>query len=112
MSRMTLFAVLLLFLSAVVAVTPPGLCSCWLIADVEQVHAHPAGDEDHPHSHDYLFELFNTHLPATPPSVAAAAAVIAQLIGAALRLVLPRQVALGAARWSGSVELPPPRLVA
>ncbi len=60
----------LAFMAAYLSLAQPGICPCWLIKDVHDIHPHPAGHADVPHSHDYLFEMFAS-APAVAPSLPA-----------------------------------------
>jgi hypothetical protein len=112
MRRLKLPVLIVALLGLVVAVTPPGLCPCWLLVEVERVHVHPAGDGAERHSHDYLFELFNSHAPAYPPYVISAAALIALLLASALYYRPPRWGMFSRHGWRGDPDVPPPRVAA
>lgn len=109
MMRLKLSVIGLALLGVLVTLTPPGLCPCWLLAQVERTHVHPAGDEHQSHSHDYLFDLFNTHSPVSAPKVNSAATVLAGLVAAVLQRVRPAPEYLGTAIWRAEAEVPPPR---
>jgi hypothetical protein len=53
----------------------PGICPCWLLKDVRDIHPHPAGHAEMPHSHLYLFQMFDSapaiapQLPVVSPAV-------------------------------------------
>jgi hypothetical protein len=100
----------ILFLIGLTAWTPPGLCPCWLIAEIERYHPHPAGDPERQHAHDYLFEIFQ----AENPAIAALSFLPAQAFLLLLALgSLWRRV--GSQRllnvsWEPSPSTPPPRL--
>jgi hypothetical protein len=68
--RMTLPARTLLFafMAGFMSLAQPGICPCWLLNDVHDIHPHPAGHPEIPHSHDYLFAMFAS-APALPPSL-------------------------------------------
>jgi hypothetical protein len=63
------------FMAGYLCLAQPGICPCWLLKDVHDIHPHPAGHPEQPHSHDYLFEMFASApalapgLPLEPPSV-------------------------------------------
>jgi len=104
--------ILLAFLAGLIAVAPPGLCPCWLIADVRTYHPHPDGQPDRPHTHDYLFELFHAQpvaaLPGPPITIGD---LMLALIGAGVWRHLSHR-AWPAQGWATPPPTPPPRLAA
>lgn len=93
---------------ALVALAPPGLCPCWLIADVRHIHPHPSGEPDRPHPHDYLFEMFQTQPAHTSEPPLHPTALIEHLkdrsvwqaVGDYARVI---------SGWSAAPPTPPPR---
>ncbi len=110
MSRPVL--ILLALLVGLTAFAQPGLCPCWLMADVQIYHPHPDGNPDRDHGHDYLDDLFSAGLAA----VATLSLIPAQTLIALLTTgILWRPIADNstfAHGWTPSLEPPPPRLSA
>jgi len=108
MSRSTL--ALLIFLVSFTALAQPGLCPCWLFADVGKYHPHPDGHPGRPHSHAYLFELYNSQTVASTPSLPtpARALILALALGALWLYVAHTTVAI--LGWAAHPPIPPPRL--
>ncbi len=86
----------------------PGLPSCWLERKACEVHPHPDGHPERPHSHEYLFTDMQ----------AAGAAIPQQLIPANLLLRLLQSIAISIhlhqptfseQAWIALAEPPPPR---
>ena len=104
--------ILLVFLASLIAVAPPGLCPCWLIADVRTYHPHPNGRPERPHPHNYLFELFHSQTAAASPEpLIAIRDLVLALIGTGVWRRLSRQ-ARPAHGWVMPPPTPPPRLTA
>jgi hypothetical protein len=101
--------VLLAAALAVVALAPPGLCSCWLLPNVAETHPHPDGKPYLPHSHDYLHELFHSQTAAVVPLSNAPAAVLMLLIALSGRWFVLGSVAASGNGWQPDVLAPPPR---
>ena len=105
----------LLFLALLIGLTAfaqPGLCPCWLMADVEIYHPHPDGNPDGDHGHDYLDDLFSAGLAAVATlSLVPAHALIALLTAVQLWQPITHNSTF-ASGWTPSLEPPPPRLSA
>jgi hypothetical protein len=103
--------VAVVLLAPYIAFTPPGLCPCWLMMEPGQFHPHPSGRPDHPHTHDYLFDLFQSQTAtATPLALLPAGLLIALQAASGLRRPLPDVVHDGAS-WTPLPPRPPPRLL-
>jgi hypothetical protein len=108
MSRLMLAP--LIFIIALTAFAPPGLCPCWLYAHVEDYHPHSPFQAAHPHSHTYLHEIYQTHLAADVPATLIPAALFVLLLAALLqwrRVAHPDSAGAG---WNLPTDAPPPRL--
>ena len=74
-ASLTARAILFVFLAGYLSLAQPGICPCWLLKDVHDLHPHPAGHPELPHTHDYLFGMFAsapalaTNIPVETPSV-------------------------------------------
>ncbi len=100
---------LLIFIIALTAFAPPGLCPCWLLAHVEEFHPHSPSQAQRPHSHDYLFEIYQAHSAADMPATLMPAALFVLLLaglGHWRTLFHHEQAALA---WNLPVASPPPR---
>jgi hypothetical protein len=107
-SRVFLVAILV-FLASLTAFAQPGLCPCWLIEDVGEVHPHFDRHPERPHAHNYLFEMFpaGTAVLAEPGLLPAASLIL--LLGLAA-LWQPRHDATIFSRARAPLPLtPPPR---
>lgn len=101
---------LLIVMAGYMSLAQPGLCSCWLIAEVKDIHPHPDGQPDRPHDHRYLFEIFQAqNIAIANIYVVAVAVLIASLAGASLWHQMLDQ-APGGNGWSSPPDIPPPRL--
>jgi hypothetical protein len=102
-------AATLVFLAGLTAFAQPGFCPCWLLADVHDIHPHPAGHPQRPHSHGYLFELFMSGVPAVaePALVPAATLILALALAAGWRIV--GALELFPQPWVPPPQTPPPR---
>lgn len=99
-----------LFVAVVTAFAQPGLCPCWLLPDVTVHHPHLDGHPERPHSHGYLFDLFQTHtVAAAPLTLLSAGHFIALLASAGLWRPL-HNLSLYICEWSFSPPSPPPRM--
>ncbi len=105
-----LFLAVALFLAGFMALAQPGLCPCWLMADVAANHPHPDGHPERPHSHDYLFEMFASGLAAPPPrAVIPARLFVAHLASQGLLRLTAIEGLAPAIGWQAALEPPPPR---
>lgn len=98
-----------IWLAFYTALAQPGLCACWLIADVKNVHFHPPGLDPHkPHAHDYLFELYRVVPASVAPHLESARELIQRLAAHSLWRPITggRVLAHG---WRSIPEPPPPR---
>jgi hypothetical protein len=98
---------------ALLALAQPGLCGCWLVADVTGWHPHPAGMAQQPHDHGYLNDLFTAEAAAAGP-IAALPVALWMLHAAARTLVRLRRAEahLAVSGWQPRLDPPPPRLLA
>ena len=110
MRRLTL--ALPLFLAGYLTLAQPGLCPCWLMADVLKYHPHPFTHPERPHPHGYLFEIFNAESAAVaPPLPLPARTLILALALSGLWLWIGSHTAI-VANWMAPPPTPPPRLAA
>ncbi len=102
-------AAILVCLAGLMALAQPGICPCWLLADVEHLHPHPAGHPERPHSHGYLSDLFMSGMPAVaePTLVPAATLILALALAARWRTVSELSPAYWV--WAASPRRLPPR---
>jgi hypothetical protein len=103
---------LLAGLLALTVLAQPGLCPCWLIANVEDIHPHRAGNASRPHDHEYLFEMF----PSQPAAVLDLAPnpvgrLIEHLLNSSMWQASGKND-VRALAWSHAPPTPPPRLSA
>ena len=104
-----LLLALLILVVALTAFAPPGLCPCWLFVEVEAFHPHAPDQAAHPHSHNYLFEVYQGQTAAVMPPALLPAALLLVLLSGLLRWRrLPHQDANGAG-WNFPSDVPPPR---
>jgi hypothetical protein len=108
MRRLTLAALLLVIGLTVLA--PPGLCPCWLLADVREIHPHPFLRPELPHPHNYLFELFQADSPAVAPVIPSPAYVLLALLGLSALWRPVMHQPLTAKGWAAPPPVPPPRV--
>ncbi len=110
MSRPTI--ALLILLISLTAFAQPGLCPCWLMADVQTRHPHLGGDPGGDHGHDYLNDLFSAGLAAVATfSLIPARTLIALLATGNLWRPIADHSSF-AHGWTPTLEPPPPRLSA
>jgi hypothetical protein len=109
-ARCSLTAAGLVFLAALTSLAQPGLCPCWLVADLEEFHPHPGGDDqaEFPHSHAYLHEIFQAQPAGMAPALVTARAFVAELTARTLWQRLLEGHAWSAG-WGDRPEHPPPR---
>jgi hypothetical protein len=107
MPRMML--AVLITVIALTALAPFGLCPCWLYLHVEQFHPHSPGQAAHPHSHDYLHEIYQSQAAAAIPAAVLPAAVFVLLLAGLPRWRPLPQLAPRGAGWNSPVDAPPPR---
>jgi len=110
MRRLTL--ALLLFLAGYLTLAQPGLCPCWLIADVQKYHPHLFAHPERPHPHGYLFEIFNAESVAVAPPlpIPARTLILASAISSLWWHIGSH--AFSVADWAAPPPTPPPRLSA
>jgi hypothetical protein len=99
----------LVFLAGLMTFDQPGLCPCWLIADVHDIHPHPDGHPERPHSHGYLFDLFLSGLPAVAEPALVPAATLILALALAARWHTPGVLNYFPQSWATPPEPPPPR---
>jgi len=104
------FRLALVGLSLWLSLAQPGLCPCWMLADVTHHHPHPAGNAHKPHSHDYLWELFRATLASVAPQVLSALALMLACLAACLWRRLLASGCPSNLLWFAQVLLPPPRV--
>lgn len=99
----------MIVLVGLVALAQPGLCPCWLIADVREYHPHPDGRPQQPHDHDYLFDMFHaqTAVALVVWLAPASALLVLWALGSLWRLIAGHS--LPGQSWSTSPLTPPPR---
>jgi hypothetical protein len=51
----------ILFLVIMTTFAQPGMCPCWLMPNVEEVHLHYPRQAETQHDHEYLLEMFNAN---------------------------------------------------
>jgi hypothetical protein len=105
-----LFLALSLFLGLFIAFTPPGLCPCWLMEDPVHQHPHPDGHPEKKHSHDYLFDLFQTQTSATSPISLLPVSLLLALMAAGGLWRQLVHIPTFAAGWTAAPLSPPPKL--
>ncbi len=97
--------VVTLLSTALVVLMPPGLCPCWLNAEVERFHLHIGKVTEEDHSHEYLNQLSETTVADTHSiKILPARLLVALLIGMG---ALTRQLFAPAISFSGWYLLPP-----
>jgi hypothetical protein len=107
MTRLT--AALSILLALYMSLAQAGLCPCWLFRDVHRYHPHFAADPEQPHSHFYLFELYNSQtIASAPPFPLPARTLILVLALGSLWWHLT-DADLPIAGWATSPPTPPPR---
>ncbi len=86
----------------------PGLPSCWLERKACEVHPHPDGHPERPHSHQYLFDDMEAAGLALPQQVIPASLLLRLLQHSAIswNLHQPTFTKLG---WVVVFDPPPPR---
>ena len=98
-----------IFLAPYLALTPAGLCPCWLMLEPAEFHPHPSGHPERPHDHRYLFDLFQSQtVAAAPLALLPAGLLIALQAASGLRRPLPDELLHGAG-WTPLPATPPPR---
>ena len=109
MSR--LFLAVVIFVAALIALTPPGLCPCWLNPDVETNHVHFRDVPDSNHSHEYLNELSQASLGEILPILLIPAAIFIAL--ESLSTILWELIwgVFSPMRWKLPLSPPPPKLL-
>jgi len=97
------------FLAVFIAFAQPGVCPCWLMPDPAHQHPHVGANPDEPHSHGYLFDLFQAQTVAAAPLTLVPASIVTAL-QAASELWRPlHTLSLPANGWSFAPPVPPPR---
>ncbi len=91
------------------ALTPPGLCPCWLMVDPAEHHPH-FNDQARPHSHDYLLDYFQSQTVAAVPLMLMPIALLISLQAASGLWRQLFHVSLTANGWAYAPLTPPPRL--
>ena len=104
------FGILLFFHAILIALMPPGLCSCWINPGRETVHVHfgyaHAASE---HSHEYLNQLGLANAGGFLPLLLIPAALLLQLLSATDIFWRISRFACLHREWKPSVTPPPPR---
>ena len=108
---MNLSNAFLIFLAILAGLTPPGLCSCWLIPEVATVHPHVSEAHAHSeHSHEYLLQLSQTTRTEIAPLVVLQVKVWISLvvIGSIWWLLVGQYFREGG--WLPDIPIPPPKV--
>jgi len=101
---------LFILLALLTALTPPGLCACWLIPQVEIVHPHVSKEHaTSEHPHDYLFQLSQTTPAEVMPLVILPATVWITLAFASRIWWRLPGLYFREAGWQPTIPLPPPK---
>lgn len=106
MSRWLLVLALVL-LATLTAFAQPGLCPCWLMADVAQYHPHPDGHPEKPHAHHYLNDLFQSQVIVTLTFITAQ--MLIAILESQPRYALTLGDTAAPRGWVALIEPPPPR---
>ena len=102
---------LLILLAALTAFTPPGLCPCWLVADVARYHPHPDGHPEKPHAHNYLNDLFQSQVIVIATLTFITARMLIAILESQMRYALIHGDAAIPRGWIAVLEPPPPRII-
>ncbi len=86
----------------------PGLPPCWLERKACEVHPHPDGHPERPHSHGYLFEDMQAAGAAIPQTITPAHMILRLLQQVHITWKL-HQPAFSISTWSAMADPPPPR---
>jgi hypothetical protein len=91
------------------ALTPPGLCPCWLMFNPAKHHPHFNERAERPHDHEYLLEYFQSQTVAAVPMMLMPIALLITLQAASgLWRGLASEIVL-ASSWALDPLTPPPR---
>lgn len=94
------------------ALTPPGLCPCWLMFDPAEHHPHFDAHAQQPHDHNYLFEYFQSQTVAVVPLwLVPIALLISWQAASGLRRQIASEI-VAALGWALDPLTPPPRSLA
>ena len=99
-----------LFLAVFIAFAQPGLCPCWLMIDVAAHHPHLDGHPERPHTHGYLFDLFQAQTVAAVPLTLVPLSILIALQAAGGLWRPLHTPSLSVTGWSFSPLKPPPRM--
>ncbi len=99
-----------LFLAVFIAFAQPGLCPCWLMIDVAAHHPHLDGHPERPHTHGYLFDLFQAQTVAAVPLTLVPLSILIALQAAGGLWQPLHNLSLHVSGWSFSPPTPPPRM--
>jgi hypothetical protein len=106
------FQMVLIFLTGLLSVMPPGLCPCWLIPQVETVHVHFSPEHaKSDHTHTYLLQVSQTvRVDVTPLVITSVALWIAitSVSGILLGLL---SLFFHQGGWWANIPHPPPKVV-
>ena|SRR3989304_10459808 len=106
MQRFTLF--LAIGLAVMVSLAQPGICPCWMLSDVRQLHPHLFNQPQTEHSHQYLLEYNQTVMAQVVPALVPQVTLLVALLSlAGLSWRIESWVDLPAG-WASSPESPPP----
>lgn len=94
-------------MSLLVALMPPGLCSCWLNPAAAEVHVH-FGSSDAGHSHEYLFTLSSGTIAGARVPVDPVMSLLLASVLALLWFRLPAAQAAPGRAWCLPPDVPPP----
>lgn len=94
------------------ALTPPGLCPCWLFFDPAAQHPHFDGRPERPHDHEYLLDYFQSQTVAALPLALTPAALLIALQAASGLLRPLAAHSLPGGSWTRAPLTPPPRAYA
>lgn len=109
MSRWLLVLVLVL-LTTLTAFAQPGLCPCWLMADVAHYHPHPDGHPEKLHAHNYLNDLFQSQVIVIATLTFVTARMLIAILESQMRYALIHGDAAIPRGWVALIEPPPPRI--
>jgi hypothetical protein len=98
-----------IFLAVYTFFAPAGLPSCWLEKKACEIHPHPGGHAELPHSHEYLFEDMQADGVAIPEQAIPTGLLLRflQQVSISWRLYQPEYSSMV---WSALFEPPPPKI--
>lgn len=102
--------IVLIIFAIFIALTPPGLCPCWLNPHVDSYHIHLSKEHaESEHSHDYLFQLSQTTHPIVAPLPITPVSLWIYLLAVSGVWRVLAHVLSGGQKWQATPPLPPPR---